>query len=293
MTGDEGPRETVPAVAHKRFLVGFMDEGPATELLAADPTDDRDPTDRYERARAAVDSVDRSLADPPVADLPDAEDVDEYLASFRETPGFRAILDDPVHGDWRLGLVPVDALVATQKEVDTAAHRDVPTWSEDPVELLRVAFPLSVPSVDLSSSLDTPQHRRLGVQLTARSPNLAVTRKRVDHHDEGVDVTFEVRPKPNFVQVTRYRGRLLLRNGYHRAYQVVCAGGTRLPAVVQDVDDYAATGGAHTRNFEESLAFSERPPLVVDFDSEAAATVLRPVRNKVIRCVAETDWVPR
>lgn len=293
MTGEDGPRETVPAVTEKRYLVGFMDEGPATELLEGDPADDRDVTDRYERARAAVDPLDRSLTDPPVADLPDTADVDEHVAAFEETPGFRTVLDDPAHGDWRLGLVPVDALVATQTGVETGAHRDVPTWSEDRMGLLRAALPLSVPSVDLSSSLDTPQHRRLGVQLTSRSPNLVVARRHVDHHDEGVDVTFEIRPKPNFVQVTRYRGRLLLRNGYHRAYRVVRAGGTRLPAVVQDVDDYAATGGAHTRNFDEALAFADRPPLVVDFDTGAAATVLRPVRNKVFRCVVETDWVPR
>lgn len=293
VTGDDGPRETVSAVAEKRFLVGFMDEEPATGLLGADPSDDRDPKERYERARAAVDPIDRSLSDPPVADLPDGEGFGEHVAAFRETPGFRALLDGSSRGDWRLGLVPVDALVAIQTGVEVGAHRDVPTWSEDRIGLLRAALPLSVPTVDLSSSLDTPQHRRLGVQLTARSPNLAVTGKHVDHHEEGVDVTFEVRPKPNFVHVTRYRGRLLLRNGYHRAYQVVRAGGTRLPAVVRDVDDYAATGGAHTRNFDEDVAFSERPPLVVDYDSGAAATVLRPARNKVIRCVAETDWVPR
>lgn len=293
MTDADGPAETVPAVVDKRYLVGFMDPEPAIELLGADPSSDVDPGERYERAREAVAPVERSLSDAPVTDLPDDEDIREHLDAFRETPGLRAVVGDPAEGDWEVGLVPVDALVAVQTGVEAAAHEDVPTWSEDRLGALRAALPLSVPSVDLATSLDTPQHRRLGVQFTARNPNVQVARKHVDHHDDGVDVTFEVRPRPNFVHVTRFRDRLLLKNGYHRAHQVVRAGGTHVPAVVRDVDDYAATGGDHDRNFAEERVLADRPPLVTDLDTDAAATVVRPARNKVVRCVAETDWVPR
>lgn len=296
MTDPDTPRETVPAVSRKRYLIAFMDREAAESLLAGSPGTTEDPAAAYERAREAVEPVERPPTGRAVDPLPDEAAVREHVSAFRDTAAFRQVVGgDGENGeDCELGLVPVDALVAFQTGVETTAHRDLPTWADDRLALLRACLPLSGDDVEFSSTLDTPEGRRLGVQFTARSPNVQVARKRVEHREGGgVDVTFEVRAKPNFVHVVRYRDRLLLKNGYHRAYRVAVAGGDRIPAVVRDVDDYAATGGDHSRNFDEERVLADRPPLLVDFDTPAAAEVLRPARNKVIKCVAETDWVPR
>lgn len=104
----------------------------------------------------------------------------------------------------------------------------------------------------------------------------------------------------NFLSVVRSDDRLLLQNGYHRAYALRALGLTHAPAVVEDV----------TRKDELKLAASEevcadpafyfraaRPPLLKDFFDPRLARRLRvrPMRTAVevefrMRSWTTTDW---
>jgi hypothetical protein len=72
----------------------------------------------------------------------------------------------------------------------------------------------------------------------------------------------------NFLSVIRSDGRMLLQNGYHRAYALRAAGITHAPAVVQTVTrrDELALVAPRTVVDEPAFFFAaKRPPLLKDF----------------------------
>jgi hypothetical protein len=72
----------------------------------------------------------------------------------------------------------------------------------------------------------------------------------------------------NFVSVVKSDGRLLLQNGYHRAYTLLAAGITHAPAVVQTVTRKDELQIAANEDVMEDAAFyfrAARPPLLKDF----------------------------
>jgi hypothetical protein len=72
----------------------------------------------------------------------------------------------------------------------------------------------------------------------------------------------------NFVSVVKSDGRLLLQNGYHRAYTLLAAGVTHAPAVVQTVTRKDELQIAANEDVMEDAAFyfrAARPPLLKDF----------------------------
>jgi hypothetical protein len=86
----------------------------------------------------------------------------------------------------------------------------------------------------------------------------------------------------NFLSVIRSDGRMLLHNGYHRAYALRAAGFTHAPAVVQTVTRLVelALGAAHRVVDEPGFYFaSKRPPLLKDFFDPRLSKVL-PVRRR-------------
>jgi hypothetical protein len=72
----------------------------------------------------------------------------------------------------------------------------------------------------------------------------------------------------NFLSVVRSDGRLLLQNGYHRAYTLLAAGVSHAPAVVQDVTRKDELRLAASDDVVDDPAFyfrAARPPLLRDF----------------------------
>jgi hypothetical protein len=86
----------------------------------------------------------------------------------------------------------------------------------------------------------------------------------------------------NFLSVIRSDGRMLLHNGYHRAYALRAAGFTHAPAVIQTVTrlDELALVAAHRVVDEPGFYFAaKRPPLLKDFFDPQLSKVL-PVRRR-------------
>jgi hypothetical protein len=103
----------------------------------------------------------------------------------------------------------------------------------------------------------------------------------------------------NFLSVIRSDSRLLLHNGYHRAYALRAAGFTHAPAVIQTVTrrDELALVASQTVVDEPAFYFAaKRPPMIKDFFDPRIGKVL-PVRRmeKVIEVSFEYEEhdVPR
>jgi hypothetical protein len=85
----------------------------------------------------------------------------------------------------------------------------------------------------------------------------------------------------NFFSVIRSDSRLLLHNGYHRAYALRAAGLTHAPAVIQTVTrrDELALVASQTVVDEPAFYFAaKRPPMIKDFFDARISKVL-PVRR--------------
>lgn len=235
------------------------------------------------------------LEHPPIEPLPEGDELEAHVEEFRESDAFTQVFADVDDSKWEIGRVPISHLVAFQKSVNTEAYEDIDTWEEDPLAVLEYTLPTESAQMQMQTPIQTPGNALIGQQFISRSPNIQVAGMEMGELEDrpGKIVSFHIKSKPNFVQVARLNGRCILKNGYHRVYQLMQAGETHVPCIIRDVDDYAGTGGANGNHLSPDVVLSDRPPLVTDFESEVAVDIKRPATNKLIRVTAETTNVPR
>jgi len=97
----------------------------------------------------------------------------------------------------------------------------------------------------------------------------------------------------SFLQLAEYKGRWMVRDGYHRIYGLLKRGIHSIPCVVIEAQSFEETGAARPGFFGYELLYSERPPLVADFLSdELSVDVPVPAVRKVVRIRAEEFTIP-
>jgi hypothetical protein len=92
---------------------------------------------------------------------------------------------------------------------------------------------------------------------------------------------FTVGVPPSFIEVVRFQGRYVLRDGHHRAFGLLSRGIIRVPAYVRDfvtAEDLAPAG-----TLPRSAWQGDRPPLLRDYhDDLVAEPLLLPVPSRTI-----------
>lgn len=97
-------------------------------------------------------------------------------------------------------------------------------------------------------------------------------------------------PRSPFVQVVRYRERLYLKNGYHRAYQLGKLGYTHIPCILLDATIWEqVVGPGEVAAFPLQLLESSNPPTCGHFLRGEAYPITLPRRRQVIR-LQEEAW---
>jgi hypothetical protein len=74
---------------------------------------------------------------------------------------------------------------------------------------------------------------------------------------------------PSFVSVAEYRGRYILRDGYHRAYAFLRAGAVSVPAFVRRFGDDESP--FRSGMLPEEVYCGDRPPTLQDYHDDAVA----------------------
>lgn len=310
-------KEEVKAVEETRFLLGFMSPGEAIiqqhqSYLLLNPVSPEE-EDRvleenrdefrsvYSDAQSAISSASVSFQDSEVevVELPDSSEIDGHIEQFLQEGHFQEVVQSMDDEDWKIGQLPIDNIVGFQKAVTKTTYETIPTSEEDGVlEVLKYTLPVGPSNMLMREEIGLPNSVYAGLQLISRDPNVQVLGP---NHGEVADqppgtvmVQFLVRSSPNFAQVVHYRDRYILRNGYHRTYQLLRAGESNLPCVILEVDDWSETGGNQPGHFDENVVMhSDRPPLITDFQSDIASDLYTPARNTHIRIVAETSRARR
>ena len=94
------------------------------------------------------------------------------------------------------------------------------------------------------------------------------------------------------VTVVDFKGMVMLKNGYHRAYALLKKGHRFLPSLLGKTENFQVTGAQVPGAFPPSLITSDRSPILSDFDTGAALLVPRR-RVKVMATIhAEVQVVP-
>lgn len=282
--------DEVPTMETVIRLTGFMepDNEDFGRLVA-----EKGYEEEYEQARKAIEDSDAQIKGVSTEPFPDDEAVEEHVTNFAEDVKFQNYYADADNVE--LGLVPIESLIAWQPTVATSGYQDLITWEEDPLTNLEYTLPLEDASLGMVKEIQSPNQQFVGIQLTSRSPNIRVTQmasQRLDHR-HAMAVQFVIAADPNWIKVVRYEDRLILKNGYHRVYQLLDNGATKLPAVVVDTDSYAYVSGTEETSFQEHHILADRPPLVTDFHTDAVTEHRETAENTTIRILAEQIGVPR
>lgn len=208
----------------------------------------------------------------------------------------------------RIALVELDRLVVSQKTIHLAhvrRLRDRLGPDPTPEQIFRLCLPADHPPIGYRVGRAGPD----SVVFVSDSDDLRFQESVVLAPDQvagyrpfgpvaGV-VGLVVGFGSGYLNAVSCEGRLVLNNGYHRAYALRELGVSHAPAVVQQVsraDEVGAAGGAAFRRDPEYYLRSPRPPVLKDYFDPELRKVVRLVptaRHVRIRFTVEEVDLPR
>lgn len=310
-------KEEVKAIETARILLGFLPKDEAIHRLRVSESvhnpinqveyDEEELQDlqnerheehveTWEGAKSSLQpSTEFNSAEVDLIDLPDEDGINNHIETFTNQDHFQNIVSNIE--DWDFKLVPIKSLIAFQKTVTKTAYEDIPTSDDGWEDVIKYCLPVQGDNYVMEQLIQTPDQSFHGIQFVSRGPNIDVAGPHLDRHGPDEDATytvsFQVHPRPNFVQVVEFGGRYILKNGYHRNFQLLQSGETHVPALVRQAEHFQETGAVNDSAFPRGSLFGPRPPLVSDFTTDAAVDIKTAAANKVLRVLAETTHVRR
>ena len=251
---------------------------------------------------AALEQSEAGVADAPVIrDLPKsmhaARDRLIAHADFAET-----FSESPI----AFGMVELDGLIACQHHVSRQhAQRLVASLGTAPSDeaLFDLCLPLHhvAPEVQVSSSGGKFIFQSAGDDFRAHDAKLmrgAALQALGESGPVAGGVALTVGFGSSYLNVVRWANRLVLNNGYHRAYALRSMGITHVPCVIQAMqhaEELAFAGESALIDDYTTWFSAPRPPMFKDFFNPALTTVLRRPRTKLqvqVTVTVETLRVP-
>jgi hypothetical protein len=208
----------------------------------------------------------------------------DWLRTPLKSHASRADLLDEMNSlDWSLDAIELRALISFQRRLtfDPAVAPSPLPNQDDAAALIACTFASAKQPIYHAHAQDA---RTLTLQST--DPNLQL---RLLSQTQCA----AIHCGSPFLEVARFRGRWFLRDGYHRAYNLLRHGVTVVPAVVVHARTLQELGAVLPRFFSEETLFSEFPPMVTDFlDDRLNLTYARPRLVKTIRLTVEESFTP-
>jgi hypothetical protein len=181
---------------------------------------------------------------------------------------------------WSLGVVDLRSLIAFQRRLSfnpKIPQVPIPAAQEWGA-LLSLSFGKARP-IECEASHDRSNHTLV---MRSSNPNLHF---RVTNDPCS---PLSIHSGGPFFEVACFRGRWFLRDGYHRAYSLLNAGVSEIPAVIVHATTIEELGCTQPWFFPENVLFSKTPPRVVDFlSSDLVLEYDRPPLVKTLRITME------
>jgi hypothetical protein len=259
-----------------RALLAWMASEQLARLRgrAADPDAARRAREALRRRPADLDQS--GLIEPWPAAL------SAHERALRATEGAKPMFDN----GWELAVIAdLRRVVAAQPTVfvDDIPGQEGDVVPGDLVSIARLTLPLAPPSAELPARFDEDSQTW---NISSSSPNLRITGTFAGEVKPDVlGFGFLLSILPSFVSVAELRRRYVLRDGYHRAYQLLAAGVATIPAFVRRFGDDESL----FRNgmLPEDVYCGERPPTLADYhDDNVAGDVAYAPTDTIIRVQA-------
>jgi hypothetical protein len=186
---------------------------------------------------------------------------------------------------WSLGVVDLRRLIAFQRRI--VSNSSQPTLrtpqADDWPALAAVSFGASnPPEYEIIRKPDANT-----IVLRSCNPNMSL------RFFDDLSSPVSVYGGSPFFEVAQYRGRWFLRDGYHRAYDLLRANIFRTPAVIVYAGTLEELGATQPWFFNEETLFSATPPRVVDFlDDALVLEYNRPLLIKTVSITVEESLAP-
>jgi hypothetical protein len=241
-----------------------------------DAVPDEDAEARAAAAREAVAQRDPMGGQPDLlSEAP--HELDEHIAALQGNPTSAPMFAE----GWSVAIADLSEVVSIQPNV-FVEHAEERAQEIDPENLASVA----------AVSLPLPQEAQLPLQfdqsraawiISSANPNLRIVGNFAGQPQPGsIGLGFLVAVSTSFMQVARYHGRYLLRDGYHRAYGLLRRGITQVPVFTREFESFEALG-LPPGMLSQDTYLGERPPKLPDYmDDQVAADVDLPAVQKMI-----------
>lgn len=262
-----------------RALVGWVPEQEAALWLASRRADLQQQPQYVERARQAREaalSLNRVL-DQSVALAPPPQELAAHWNAWSQHPAGAPLVAE----GWQLAIADLTRICAIQPLVytDYPTERIASLTQDDMAALAAVTLPILSPA-NLAAHFDDAQHAWI---FSSSNPNLRIMGQFNAQLQPGVmGFGFAVGLSPSFIQIASFQGRLILRDGYHRAFALLAAGLNRVPVIHRTFN--TSTELALPQGFFPFDVFlGPNPPLLTDYhDDRVSAAIQMPVVQKVL-----------
>ena len=262
-----------------RALIGWMDLEQAKYTLAGrrmDRANDPAGIERAQRLMAAVARRGQGFDQTGALNEP-AENLRDYLSQFAATESVAKYFAE----GWSVKIADLSKVIALQPciFIDHAAERTTSATGEDIQSVARISLPLPE-QIDLSMQFDEAQ--RVWI-IPSRNPNLKIVGRFAQRVKPGVHAFgFAVSILPSFIQVASYRGKLVLRDGYHRSLGLLTRGISKVPVLHKEFGQFEELG-LGLGMLPTSAYLGSQPPTLADYlNDEVAAEVHLPASQRMI-----------
>jgi hypothetical protein len=279
-----------------RALVGYMPREEALQLLAGGPVEGADIAKLERRWTAYVEAAanrEDFVPSDPVESVP--PEIVGRLEAFATRQDVAALMRPH---DWTVGFVDISKGVLTYQRAVTITDVDQRVASARPNDASALVD-ICLPAPEASQMLGTFDPAQLAFTASSVNPNLRIGGFEIANVPSAGSAQpqqllgFRISMGSTFVQLVEYKGRWMVRDGYHRLYGLLSRGITKVPSVVIRAKTFEETGATQPGFFSFETLYGPQPPRLTDFlDRKFAADVQVQANMRVVRIKAEQFFVP-
>jgi len=233
--------------------------------------------DRAEKARLRVAARAQGI-DQDNAVMAPPEEFHDYLNKLRASPAAAAMFME----NWCVAIADLRKICSVQQSVfvDHAQSRTADVDGNDLLSVAQVTLPVAAEASKIPLQFDPARQTWI---VSSANPNLRIVGNWSGELQPGImGVGFGLTLTASFLQVARIQGRLLLRDGYHRAYGLLKRGITKAPVFFREFQTFDQLG-LPSGLLSQAVYMGEHPPMLQDFlDEDVSAPMLLPTFQKLL-----------
>jgi hypothetical protein len=274
------------------FLWSFVDEGSLGSLLASATKLSEKDVEAF-RPRWAESVLERAKLAPVTSvqnistDIP--AEASSYLESFLGSNSANLLKRN--FGQITFATVPLEALITPLVFLDGEYVESLKPelQSSREIDVIKFALP-SVTAMQVRAVMDTSMR---SVTFLSSIKTLTVSPCVVTQTPDGTEVKFIVGANLSMILVSLMGGRLIVRNGIHRAFLLGKLGIKNIPCILIREEAIPTLLTSAYPAFIPSVLMLPRPPLIVDYDNPRLSLEAPLQRTqKIIRIAAEESVLP-